>query len=209
LALVAIGDKSGLETVAYTLLQGDEGLRRSAAEALANHPEEGHPTLEEGSTLEDTAVRRAAAFGLGRIRQPWATAILEKMHTEDSQWVVQDAATQMLDTIHQPHPRLPIPLPALTHTPWLIAFAGEQGMGVAPGKPAYDLLYLALKQGNEAQRLAATYYLGQNVDASAVLPLYQTYFSSTGELRETAFNALWNLAAAGISLPPPVQYGLK
>jgi len=209
LALVAIGDKSGLETVAYTLLQGSEGLRRSAAEALSNHPEEGYPTLEEGSTLEDIAVRRAAAFGLGRTRQPRATTILEKMHTEDQQWIVRDAAKQMLDAIHLLHPRLPIPLPALIYTPWLIAFAGEQGMGVAPGKPAYDLLYLALKQGNEAQRLAATYYLSQDVDASAVLPLYQTYFSSMGELRETAFNALWNLAAAGISLPPPAQYGFK
>jgi HEAT repeat protein len=176
---------------------------------LANHPEEGHPTLQEASALEDTAVRRAAAFGLGRVRQPWAIAILEKLHLEDEQWIVQDAAAQMLDAIRKPHPRTPCPLPALTQTAWLIAFAGERGMGVAPGKPAYDLLYLALRQGNEDQRLAATYYLSQNVDPSAVLPLYQTYFPSTGELRETAFCALWSLAAAGINLPPPVQYGLS
>lgn len=214
LALVAIGDKSGLETVAYTLLHSDESLRRSAAEALTNNPEEGFPTLEDGSALEDPAVRRAVVFGLGRlgkspVKQPWATDILEKMRTEDSQWVVQDAATQMLQDIKSANPRLPRPLPPLTHTAWLIAFAGERGMGVAPGKPAYEMLYRALAEGNEDQRIAALYYLSQRADEGAALPLYHTYFSTGGETRELAYQALWNLAASGVSLPSATQYGLR
>jgi hypothetical protein len=57
--------------------------------------------------------------------------------------------------------------------------------------------------------LAVLYYLGQSGEESAVLPVYQVYFaSSQGELHEAAFNALWNLAACGIQLPPPAQYGL-
>jgi HEAT repeat protein len=209
LALIAIGDRDSMETVAFSLLHGDDSLRRDAAEALANHPEEGHPTLEEASGLEDSAVRRAAIYGLGRVKQPWSISIIERLRTEDEQWIVQDAASQVLGTIENPNPRLPQPLPSLPQTAWLIAFAAQKGMGVAPGKPAYDLLYQALQSGSEDERLAALYYLSFNGNEGAVLPLYQTYFSSTMDVREAAFDALWNLAATGVELPPPVQYGLK
>ncbi len=208
LALVALGDKNSLETVASTLLTGDESQRRAAAEGLANHPEEGYPTLEEGATLDDPAVRRAVVFGLARTRQPWAIQLLEKMRAEDSQWVVQDAANQVLQGFEGNHPRLPRKLPPLTHTAWLIAFAAERGMGVAPGKPAYEMLYKALKEGDEDQRLAALYYLAERGDEGAVMPLYQVYYASAGEIRERTYDALWNLAASGVLLPPPIQFGL-
>lgn len=208
LALTAIGDKTSLEAVASLLLTSDDGKRKSAAEALTNQPEEGFPTLEEASTLNDPAVRRAAAYGLGRVRQPWAIAILEKLRKSDPQWVVKDAASQMLEASEHENPRLPRPLPRLTETAWLTAFAADRGMGVAPGKPAYELLYRALSEGNEDQRLAAVYYLLGRGNEEAVLPLYRVYFSGSGELREMAFSALWNLAATGLRLPPPVQFGL-
>ncbi|MFM8322319.1 MAG: HEAT repeat domain-containing protein, partial [Chloroflexota bacterium] len=57
LGLVGIGDKHGMEAVATLLLNGDDSQRRAAAEGLANHPEEGYPTLEEGSGVEDAAIR--------------------------------------------------------------------------------------------------------------------------------------------------------
>ncbi|HJQ14680.1 MAG TPA: NACHT domain-containing protein, partial [Anaerolineales bacterium] len=53
LALVAIGTEKSLEGVARALIQGDEELRRAAAEALANDPVEGHAMLKEGATLTD------------------------------------------------------------------------------------------------------------------------------------------------------------
>ncbi len=202
LALVAIGNKDGLEAVAYTLLHADDDLRRAAAEALANDPEEGHPTLEEGSALENAAVRRAAVFGLGRLGLPWAVEILRKMSAEDSQWFVQDAASQTLQTAENPHPRIPTPLPPLTQTAWLIAFAAERGMGVAPGKPAYEMLRRVLKEGNQDQKIATLYYLGLSADSSTILPIFQLYSSSQGELREAAFSAIWNMALCGLPLPP-------
>jgi HEAT repeat protein len=207
LALVAIGSKDSLETVAYTLLHGDESQRKAAAEALANDPEEGYPTLQEGSALDDTAVRRAVVFGLGRLGLPWAAEILERLATEDKQWVVQDAANQTLLLVQNPHPRLPRPLPPLAQTAWLIAFGGERGMGIAPGKPAFEMLRRVLQEGNDDQRLAALYFLGQSADPSMILPISQLYFASRGEIREAAFNALWTLSACGLPLPAPVQYG--
>jgi hypothetical protein len=95
------------DSVATELLQGTEELRRAAAEALANNPEEGHPALADGSSMPDLLVRRAVVYGLVRVRQPWALQLLEKMQVEDEQWVVRSAATQALEEIHKPDPRLP------------------------------------------------------------------------------------------------------
>ena len=207
LALVSIGDKAALEMVASALLNGDEDLRRFAAEALANHVEEGYPTLEEGAGLSDLLVRRSTVYGLRRIEQPWAREFLEKMQVEDAEWVVKNAATQALDELAQPNPHIPRPLPPLTETPWLIAFAGEKGLGVAPGKPANDLLLRALREGDEEQRLAAMHYLSRFGDLESILALYEVYYSTQGEVRSGALNCLWHLSSAGIGLPTPVQFG--
>lgn len=208
LALVTIGDKTAIETVVSALLQGSKELRQAAAEALANHSEEGHSFLKEASQLEDLMVRRASISGLLRISQPWVIEILEKLQVDDSQWVVKNAAAQALDSLERPNPNIPHPLPPLTETPWLIAFAGERGIGVAPGKPAMDLVLLALKEGSEEQRLAAMDYLRLKGDQSAVLPLYDTLYSAQGEIQEAAFRALWQLSAMDIELPVPAQFGL-
>jgi HEAT repeat protein len=208
LALVMIGDKEALNTVAAALLHGDEELRRAAAEAFANHPEEGHPTLKDGSTDEDILVRRASVFGLQRVKEPWAREILEKMQIEDKQWVVKNAASQALEEMARENGHIPRRQPPLTETPWLIAFAGERGMGVVPGKPAFDLLLLALKEGNEEQKTAAMEYLALHGNPAAVLPLYHLYYSDQGSLRESAYQALWHFHIAGIPLPSPAQFGL-
>ena len=55
-------------SVARALLQGDEELRRAAAEAMANDPIEGHAMLKEGATLPDILLRRAVVHGLGTCR---------------------------------------------------------------------------------------------------------------------------------------------
>jgi hypothetical protein len=208
LALVSIGEGPALDAVGYTLLHGEESQQQSAAEALSNHFEEGHPTLEEGSRHENPAVRHAVVFGLARIGQPWAMDILQKLQTEDDQWLVQDAASQMIEATTAPNSRLPSKLPPLTQTPWLIEFAAEKGIGVAPGKAAFDLLYQALLEGNDEQRLSALYYLKYQGDDSAIMPVYEIFYSEKGELREAAWDVLWHLTAYGVKLPAPVQFGL-
>jgi len=200
LGLVAIGTRPALEAVANQLLGGAEELRRSAAEALANHPEDGFPTLREGSTIDDAMVRRAVVHGLLRVKQPWAVEILQKMQVEDKVWVVKNAAAQALESLGLPDPRLPKNLPPLTQTPWLITYAGEAGIGVAPGRPAYELVLRALREGNEEQQLAALDYLRQYGDDSAVPSIDQVGRRAPGDLREAAFNTLWHLSAAGVNL---------
>jgi HEAT repeat protein len=210
LALVAIGNSAALEMVASALLQANEDVRRAAAEALSQYPEEGYPILREGATLEDLLVRRAVVFGMARVKEPWAKELLEKMQVEDSQWVVRTAAEQTLDALSKPDVHVPQQLPPLYQIPWLITFASERGMGIAPGKPAEDMLARALKEGNEDQRLAAmdVYRNVPSIAFSVVSDLYHVLYGSDEEMREAAFNTLWHLDAAGIDLPPPTQFGL-
>ena len=134
--------------------------------------------------------------------------LLHKMEVEDSQWVVKDAASHALAELAMPNPFVPHPFPALSNTPWLIVFAGERGVGIAPGKPAMDLVLQAVREGNEDQRLAALAFLETHGRASAVLPCYHSYYGERGELRECAYRTIWHLGTGGVPLPPPVQYGL-
>ena len=208
LALSRIGSKSAMEAIATTLLSGNEDMRRAAAEGLSMQPEEGYPALEEGSQMEDLLVRRAAVYGLARIDEPWAHERLNKLQVQDEQWVVRSAATQALEELSRPNLRIPQPHPPLAQTPWLIAFAGTLGVGIAPGKPALDLVAQAAKTGNDEQRLAAVRYLGLHGEENALSPLYQMYYGDDPDEAEAAYLALWTLSAGGLPLPEPQQFGL-
>ena len=152
---MAIGTNDALEIVAHTLLHADEDLRRAAAEALANDPGEGHAMLKDGPTLSDILVRRAVVYGLARVDEPWAVELLKKVQVEDQEWVVRNSAGEVLEARHQAEsPRVPRPLKAPSETPWLIEFAGTQGVGITPGSPATDILISVLKNGKEEERFA-------------------------------------------------------
>jgi HEAT repeat protein len=208
LALSRIGSKPAMEAIATTLLESSEEMRRAAAEALAMQPEEGYPALEEGSGMPDLLVRRAVVYGLARVEEPWARERLDKLQVEDEQWVVRSAATQALEELSRPNPRIPRPHPELAQTPWLIEFAGTLGVGIAPGKPALDLVTQAAKTGNDEQRLAALHYLGLHGGEGALSAIYPMYYSDDPEQAEAAYQALWMLSASGLPLPAPQQFGL-
>ncbi len=208
LALVAIGSNQALEAVASALLTGDEDLRRAAAEALANDAREGHPTLQDGVHMDDILVRRAAVYGLGRVREDWALEVLKKVQVEDSQWVVKSAASEMVEHHTRPNPHLPHRLTPPSDTPWLIAFAGSQGLGISPGAPATDVLCMALKNGSPEERLAVLPYLSLTPDKGIASELYQAMYSGDTELREAAFQTIYSMATSGFTPPDPREFGL-
>ncbi len=208
LALASVGTSGALETVARTLLSGDEDLRRAAAEALANDPREGHAMLKDGVTMNDILLRRAIVYGLARVHEPWATELLEKMRVEDDQWVVRNSASEVLDAMGAPtDPRIPRPLRPPAETPWIIEFAGTQGVGISPGAPSTDLLLTALKSGKPEQRLAALSYLKNRPNDGIVKQIYGAMYSDDAELREAAFLTLWEIGCSGYKLPHPTQFG--
>jgi HEAT repeat protein len=208
LALVAIGTEKSLEAVARALLQGDEELRRAAAEALANDSADGHAMLKEGATLADIMLRRAVVHGLARVDQPWAVETLQRMQVQDDQWAVRNLANQYLEQITHIDPRVPRRLKAPSESPWLIAFAGKQGMGVPRGGPATDILLSAYKVGDTEERLAALPYLKRVADEGIIGALYNGIYGDDPEVREASFYALEEIAANGINVPHPNQFGL-
>jgi HEAT repeat protein len=208
LALVAIGTEKSLEAVAHALLQGDDELRRAAAEALANDPAEGYAMLKEGGTLADIMLRRAVVHGLARIDEPWAVESLQHMQLEDDQWAVRNLANQYLEQKAHPDPRVPHRLTIPSETPWLIEFAGKQGMGIPRGGPATDVLLNAYKHGDTEQRLAALPYLKRIADEGILAALYNGMYGEDPEVREASFHAIDEIAANGVKVPHPNQFGL-
>jgi HEAT repeat protein len=208
LALVAIGTEKSLEGVARALLQGDEEMRRAAAEALANDPTEGHSMLKEGATLADIMLRRAVVHGLARIEQPWATETLQTMQVQDDQWAVRNLANQYLEQMGKIDPRVPRKLMTPSEAPWLIAFAGKQGVGIPRGGPATDVLLNAFKSGETEERLAALPYLKRVANEGVIGALYNGMYGEDAEVREAAFYAIEEIGANGTKLPHPNQFGL-
>ncbi len=208
LALIAIGTNDALEAVAQTLLNADDDLRRAAAEALASEPREGHAMLKDGATMSDILLRRAVVYGLARIDEPWALELLQKMRVEDDQWVVRNSASEVLEARNvAAGPRIPRRLKAPSETPWLISFAGTQGVGISPGAPATELLLAALKSPKQEERLAALEYLKQKPTDGTVKAIYDAMYGDDPDLREAAFLTLWEIGSAGYKLPHPTQFG--
>lgn len=209
MALVAIGTNEALEIVAHTLLSGDEEIRRAAGEALANDPNEGFAMLKDGVTLNDILLRRAAVYGLGRIHEDWALELLKKAQIEDDQWIVRNAATEVLEARTHMNLIAPSKLKAPHESPWLIEFAAKNGMGISPGVPATDILLLALKGDDPDYRLAALPYLKFTPNEGVITQIYEAMYKDEPELREAAYNTLWEIGASGVKLPHPSQYGLN
>lgn len=208
LALSAIGTDPALETLANALLQGAESLRRGAAEALANHTGEGWAMLRDGLQMDDILVRRSVVYGLARVDQGWATELLTATQIEDKEWAVRDIAKSVLEKTGVPNPRIPRKLPPPSESPWLIAFAGKQNMGISPGAPATDVLLLALKSEEAEERLAALRYLKQRPSEGVINALYHAMTGGNIEMREAVFLVLVEIATSGIKLPDPQAYGL-
>jgi hypothetical protein len=208
LALVAIGLDNAFEAVARALLEGDDELRRAAAQALANDPKEGHDALREGATLADIMVRRAVVHGLARVEQPWALELLQHMQVEDDQWAVRNLANQYVEEITKRDPRVPRKLTLPSETPWLIEFASKQGVGIPRGGPATDVLVQAFKYGSTDERLAAIPYLKRNATEGVIGALYNGVYGEDPEVSEAAYLAVQEIAADGMPIPHPNQFGL-
>ena len=109
-------------------------------------------------------LRRAVVHGLARINQPWSIETLQRMQVQDDQWAVRNLANQYLEQMAHIDPRVPRKLKAPSESPWLIEFAGKQGMGIPRGGAATEVLLNAYKHGDTEERLAALPYLKRVAD---------------------------------------------
>jgi HEAT repeat protein len=208
LALVTIGTLPAIDHVASVLLHGDDNSRAAAAKALSNHPEVGHEMLREGASLDDIMVRRAVTYGLGLINQLWAIELLAKMQLEDNQWIVRNAASEVLENKQKINKFIPKRLVAPSECPWLIAFAGKKGVGISPDSPATDLLLMALTEGTDAEQLASLDYLRAYSTSNVFAIFYKLMYGNNPMLREAIFRTIWEMGSRGVPIPDPLQFGV-
>ncbi|HEY9077113.1 MAG TPA: HEAT repeat domain-containing protein [Anaerolineaceae bacterium] len=202
-AIVALGafdDMAAVKGLVVSLTQGDEMQRRVAAEVLASNPKEGHAVLEDAISSKDILTRRAVVCGLVNIRNSWSETLLNKIAVEDSQWVVRNAAVQGLETLHSKNLTIPHALPEPTESPWLIQFAGKQGLGISKNQPATDMLRLAFTSGNRLESRLALEYLKTNPDEMMINQLNEWWNSNDPELQETAVESLRYFSMSGYSI---------
>jgi hypothetical protein len=208
LAIGSVATPNAKRALAETLLHGDEELRQAVAEMMAYDPLDGHGILKDALEVNDLLTRRAAIYGLAKIREEWVKPLLEKIAVEDSQWVVRNAASQALEDFKSPQSAIPMPLPAPGETAWLLNFASRQGVSIAKGDPALELIVQSLVTGTHPEKLAALNYFLQNPQTAGIGEIYKLYYQETGPMQEAASFALWQLAASGVPLPNPAQIGL-
>ncbi len=201
LALSAIKSDGALERVRDGLFNGDEGLRRAIAEALAAIPDYGHPILREAMESSDPSVRRATAYGLGRITAPWALAILYRTFIEDSQWIVRSAAQQEFDRAESPEGTAPLAHPDADALTWLIEWAATKGQGVPQGEAAREVLVDALQAGDPLYRATAALTMAYLGYVPGLKPLYGALRDSDENVRGTVYEAL---AALQVRLGSPL-----
>jgi HEAT repeat protein len=209
MALVALGTNASMKIATEVLMYGDENLGRVAAEAFASQPPTGYEILRESSASTNLLVRRASVFGLVRTREPWAIEILEKMRIEDGQWVVRNAASQVLDTAKEANPYQPRQLPLPHETPWLVAFASKQGGGISPQQSIKEIVFSVLSSGTAEEKQAVLTYVSliNNPDSGLIGAIYKIFYTEDGPVREAACYALWLLSISGAELPSPVEFG--
>jgi HEAT repeat protein len=201
LGLAGIGTESSLEGLGRLLLEGDETIRLSAGEALACDPNEGYSMLREAVEIENLLTRRAAVFGLSRVSEDWAFEILETIQVEDDQWVVRGAAAEALERRQNPPWHIQPPSDDIAELTWLSDFAAREGLGVAPGKAALEMIRRALNKGTPEEQIAAMEAIAWNGGDEFSIELTQALHSDESYLRDAAFEALWQLRAQGQEMP--------
>jgi HEAT repeat protein len=203
LGLVGVGSEAALEALGHALLEGEEGVRLAAAEALACNPDEGYNMLKDAVEVDNLLTRRAAVFGLSRVPETWALDLLDKVVVDDGQWVVRGAAAEAAERRRKPPWRVHAPIGDASELPWLVAFATRIGSGVAPGRAGLEMLRRALSSGTTEEQQAALEGLAFVGGDEFRIDMQQALRSDHQELRDAAFEALWRQGASGSAVPAP------
>ncbi|HRF49729.1 MAG TPA: HEAT repeat domain-containing protein [Anaerolineales bacterium] len=196
LALAVIGSDAAIDTLRRGVEQSDLSIKLAAAQALARNPEHGFTILSEALAQPGHDTRRAAYFGLADTRLPEAQALLEQGRISDPEWLVRNAAAELVEARFEKTQPAPVPFTPPEQQAWLIAWAAALGAGVPPGRGAIDLLNRALLEGEPEIRIAAAEALAMLGDPVAARELYRVLGDPREPLvRDAAFRALVAISA--------------
>ena len=136
-------------------------------------------------------IRRAGVYGLSRIHEQWALDILSQIAIEDGQWIVRNAATQIVENQDVFKTNLIPELPHPSNAPWLISFASKLGKGIPKSGFVKDILLTALEQGNVDEKISALNYLRVIPDADVMKLLLPLVAHKNRSIQQASAIALW------------------
>lgn len=204
LALGAVGTDTALEALVDAFTQGSEQLRQAVAETFAAIPEEGYPILYDAIQDQDMMLRRAAVFGLRRVKTGWALIAIYRAFLEDTQWYVRSAAQIAFQELQYGGDVGIKSYPPVDHLPWLAEWAAQRGENLPAGEGAHQMLMRALQEGEPEIRELAAAVIGQMGLASVSTALYGALRDPQAHIRSIVHRALSNLELQmGKPLPAP------
>lgn len=155
-ALADMGTAGAVRVLRDTLYEAEEHLLPAVAEALSQSTE-GQEALKEAATSDILLVRRAAALGLSKVDEAWATEILETLAREDAEWLVRSAAEIALTAREERATSkiVAITPPKVDEIEWLITWAAQHGQGLGIGDAAIATLEQAITRGNAQVKMLA------------------------------------------------------
>lgn len=174
-ALLDLGSDEAVKVLADALPNVEETLMLSLADILASDAR-GAEALRQATDYPDLMVRRAAAFGLGKVDEDWAHELLLEVAREDKEWLVRSAAELALQAHDESEEQVAVvtPPPQPEQLDWLIGWAARQGEGLGIGEAAMVMLRRAAQEGNADAKVLSALTLaqiGQESEATALEPL--------------------------------------
>jgi HEAT repeat protein len=203
-ALGAIGTDTAFEQLARAFAFGDENVRQIAAETFAELPDVGYETLYDATRHENMDYRRAAVFGLRRMKPGWALIEVYRVFLEDDQWYVRSAAQEaIIDFQAHAAAQALSPYPALTRIEWLKEFAKRHGIKGENAAPE-ALSRMAATPDPKLQPVAVQ-AVGQLGMVSRASVLYRALLDAQPVIRDTAHRSLADIGLQyDKPLPSPV-----
>ena len=205
IALGAIGSEPAIEAMILAFTAGSEQLRQAMAEAFAALPADGHPILYEAIADSDMMLRRAAVFGLRRIKATWAVIAIYRAFLEDEQWYVRSAAQQAFNDLQYGRPvSATLAYPSADSIAWLREWTASRGENLPAGEGANQMLLKALQEGDPEVRALAARCLGQLGQVPMIRALYSALRDRQDDVRAAAQAGLADLQyLIGEPLPIP------
>lgn len=205
LSLGAIRTEEALTALVDALTDGSESLRQAVAETLADIPLEGYPTLYDAIQDDEMIVRRAAVFGIKRLKSDWAVVAIYRAFLEDSQWYVRSAAQMAFQEMRYGTGNGPHGYPPPEAITWLNEWAAKRQENIPPGEDAGLILVKALQEGEDTVRALAARNAGQLGEVQMAKVLYNTLRDKKSDVRDAAHRSLADLQIqTGKLLPTPI-----
>lgn len=208
IALGAINTDRALISLADALAtSNEEEVRRAVAETFAMNRRDGYPTLLDAVESKEMLMRRAATFGISRIRTDWAWVAVDHAFLEDGEWYVRSAAQVALSNLYETELR-GVPLyPEAEQTPWVIKWGEDQ---IDMGNVPYDITSKALferafhDQKDHRIRQLALQTAGQTGATHLIDQIYAGLRDQQEQIRDQAYAALVQFQERfGQPLPAP------